>query len=186
MLDPQPPLGERLVGPWLLEGQLRTVWLLRRHEDATWGACTPGSPDPARAGSPPVRDTGWHRPWAYHRCGRHTPPVSSAKNCRVCFSSIDSRDHPVWRDHREEAKSGPPWEHRLTRNAGAMVPLLLPWAPTGLAAIAAWCGRGTTPRGPPWSPACTLPHVRDGLRGRYRARLCPCGRPSRGRPAHRA
>ena len=33
MLDPQPPLVERLVGPLLLQGQLRTAWLLRRHED---------------------------------------------------------------------------------------------------------------------------------------------------------
>src|SRR5882672_4925355 len=32
MLDP-PPLVERLVGPLLLQGQLRTAWLLRRHED---------------------------------------------------------------------------------------------------------------------------------------------------------
>jgi len=133
-----------------------------------------------------VISTSRQQPTGLHHIFPSVGPVSSAKNCRVCFSSIDSRDHPVWRDHREEAKSGPPWEHRLTRNAGAMVPLLLPWAPTGLASSAAWCGRGTTPRGPPWSPACTLPHVRDGLRVRYRARLCPCGRPSRGRPAHRA
>jgi hypothetical protein len=33
MLDPQPPLVQRLVGPLLLQGQLRTAWLLRRHED---------------------------------------------------------------------------------------------------------------------------------------------------------
>jgi hypothetical protein len=33
MLDPQPPLVERLVGPLLLQGQHRTAWLLRRHED---------------------------------------------------------------------------------------------------------------------------------------------------------
>jgi hypothetical protein len=33
MLDPQPPLVERLVDQWLLQGQLRTAWLLRRHED---------------------------------------------------------------------------------------------------------------------------------------------------------
>src|SRR5262249_26181416 len=33
MLDPQPPLVERLVRPLLLQGQLRTAWLLRRHED---------------------------------------------------------------------------------------------------------------------------------------------------------
>src|SRR5215470_5688237 len=32
MLDP-PPLVESLVGPLLLQGQLLTAWLLRRHED---------------------------------------------------------------------------------------------------------------------------------------------------------
>ena len=30
MLDPQPPLVERLVGPLWLQGQLLTAWLLRR------------------------------------------------------------------------------------------------------------------------------------------------------------
>src|SRR5215831_16745058 len=33
MLDPEPPLVERLVDQLLLQGQLRTAWLLRRHED---------------------------------------------------------------------------------------------------------------------------------------------------------
>jgi hypothetical protein len=33
MLDPQPPLVERLVGQVLLQGQLPTAGLLRRHED---------------------------------------------------------------------------------------------------------------------------------------------------------
>src|SRR5438445_11214873 len=33
MLDPQPPLVEYLVGPLLLQGQLLTAWLLRRHEN---------------------------------------------------------------------------------------------------------------------------------------------------------
>jgi hypothetical protein len=33
MLDPQPPLVEGLVGPFLLQGQLPTAWLLRRHQD---------------------------------------------------------------------------------------------------------------------------------------------------------
>src|SRR6266700_2599893 len=37
MLDPEPPLSERLVGPLLLQGQLRTAWLLRRHEDRHLG-----------------------------------------------------------------------------------------------------------------------------------------------------
>src|SRR5882724_6705320 len=93
-------------------------------------------------------------------------------------------DHPVWRGPREEAKRGPPCGHRITRNEGAMVPLLLPCATTGLSSIAAWCGSGATPRGQQGSPACTLPHVRDGLRVRCRATWCPCGRPSKGRPVH--
>jgi len=33
MLNPQSAVVERLVGPLLLQGQLRTAWLLRRHED---------------------------------------------------------------------------------------------------------------------------------------------------------
>jgi len=37
MLDPQPPLVEYLVGPLLLQGQLRTAWLLRRHQDLYLG-----------------------------------------------------------------------------------------------------------------------------------------------------
>src|SRR5262249_7884824 len=45
---------------------------------------------------------------------------------------------------REEAKRGPRCEHRITRNAGAKVPFLLPCAPPELTSIAAWCGSGTT------------------------------------------
>src|SRR6266581_3965745 len=37
MLDPQPPLVERLVGQVLLQGELRTAGLLRRHEDLHLG-----------------------------------------------------------------------------------------------------------------------------------------------------
>src|SRR2546421_9125650 len=37
MLDPQPPLVERLVSQVLLQGQLRTAWFLRRHEDLHLG-----------------------------------------------------------------------------------------------------------------------------------------------------
>ena len=37
MLDPPPPLVESLVGPLLLQGQLRTAWLLRRHQDLSLG-----------------------------------------------------------------------------------------------------------------------------------------------------
>src|SRR5262245_43969249 len=33
MRNPEPPLVERLVGPFLLQGQLPTAGLLRRHQD---------------------------------------------------------------------------------------------------------------------------------------------------------
>jgi hypothetical protein len=33
MLDPQPPLVEHLIGQVLLQGELRTAGLLRRHQD---------------------------------------------------------------------------------------------------------------------------------------------------------
>ena len=82
-----------------------------------------------------------------------TPTVSPAKNSLGYFISIVYIDHPVWRSHREEAKRGPPCEHRITRNEGAMVPFLLPCATTGLSSIAAWCGSGATPRGQQWPPA---------------------------------
>src|SRR5215831_685083 len=51
----------------------------------------------------------------------HIPTVSPAKNYLACFSSIGCIDHQIWKGHREEAKNGPPWEHRMTRNEGAMV-----------------------------------------------------------------
>src|SRR5215472_10041707 len=53
---------------------------------------------------------------------RHRPTVSPAKNYLACFSSIGCIDHQIWKGHREEAKNGPPWEHRIMRNEGAMVP----------------------------------------------------------------
>jgi len=37
MLDPEPPLVERLVGQVLLQGQLLTAGFLRRHEDLDLG-----------------------------------------------------------------------------------------------------------------------------------------------------
>src|SRR2546425_4816159 len=68
------------------------------------------------------------------------PTVSPAKNSLVHFISIIYIGNPVWRGHREEAKRGPPCGPRLTRNEGAMVPLLLPCAPTGWSSIAACAG----------------------------------------------
>ena len=44
---------------------------------------------------------------------------------------------------------------------------------------------GATPRGQPWTPAVTLPHVRDGLSVLWMAVLCPFCKPSMGRPVHR-
>src|SRR5207302_4533763 len=111
--------------------------------------------------------------------------VSPVKKSLVYCISIAYIDHSVWRGHRDAAKRGPPCGHRITRNEGAMVPLLLPCATTGLSSITAWCGSGATPRGQQWSPACTRPHVRDGLSIRCTATLCPCDRASIGRPAHR-
>ena len=37
MLDAQPPLVEHLVGQVLLQGELRTAWLLHRHQDLHLG-----------------------------------------------------------------------------------------------------------------------------------------------------
>jgi hypothetical protein len=54
------------------------------------------------------------------------PTVSSAKNSLVYLISRVYIDHLVWGSHREEAKRGPPSGHRITRNEGAMMSLLLP------------------------------------------------------------
>src|SRR3989440_11948798 len=61
-----------------------------------------------------------------HKWTPRRPTVSPAKNSLVYFILIAYIDHPVWRSHREEAKRGPPSGHRLTRNEGAMMSLLLP------------------------------------------------------------
>src|SRR4029434_269637 len=55
----------------------------------------------------------------------HIPTVSPIKSSLVYFISIAYTDHPVWRSHREEAKSGPPSGHRIPRIEGAMMSLLL-------------------------------------------------------------
>src|SRR5215831_16971600 len=55
-----------------------------------------------------------------------TPTVSPAKSSLVYFISIAYIDHPVWRSQREEAKRGPPSGHRIPRNEGARMALLLP------------------------------------------------------------
>src|SRR5437773_3774470 len=62
---------------------------------------------------------------------RLKPTVSPATDSLAYFISIGCIDHPVWGIHREEAKRGQPSGHRITRHEGAMMSLLLPYAPTG-------------------------------------------------------
>jgi hypothetical protein len=52
-----------------------------------------------------------------------------------------------------------------------MVALLLTCSTTWLSLIAMWFSRGATHRGQPWPLALTLPHGRDGRRGRRMAML---------------
>ena len=66
-----------------------------------------------------------------------------------------------------------------------MVSLLLTCATTWLSLLAVWCVLGATHRGQPWTPALTLPHVRDGLSVLLMAVLCTFRRPSRCRHVHR-
>jgi len=80
------------------------------------------------------------------------PTVSPAKNSLVYFLSIAYIDRPVWRSHPEEAKRRPPSGHRIPRNAGAMMSLLLPSATTRGSLIAGWCVIGAPPRGQPRTP----------------------------------
>ena len=44
-----------------------------------------------------------------------------------------------------------------------MVPLLLTCSTPWWSLLSVWFVIGETPRGQPWTPALTLPHVRDGL-----------------------
>jgi hypothetical protein len=62
---------------------------------------------------------------------------------------------------------------------------LLTCATTWLTRIAGWCLMGATPRGQPWTPALTLPHVRDGLSVLLMAVLWTFRRPSMCRPMPR-
>src|SRR6266446_7719511 len=57
-----------------------------------------------------------------------------------------------------------------------MVSFLLTCSTPWLSLIAVWCLRGATHRGQPWTPALTLPHVRDGLRVRLMAVLLSLSR----------
>ncbi len=66
-----------------------------------------------------------------------------------------------------------------------MVSFLLTCATPSLSLIAG-CGlMGATPQGQPWTPALTLPHVRDGLSVLLMAVFCTFRRPSMCRPVHR-
>jgi hypothetical protein len=115
---------------------------------------------------------------------KNLQPVT-AKNSIVYFISMTYIDHTVWRRHREEAKRGPPFGHRITRNEGAMRSLLLPYATPGLSRIAGGYLSAAPPRGQPWTPVWRLPHGREGLRVRRTTGLCPFRRPFMRRPAPR-
>ena len=67
------------------------------------------------------------------------------------------------RSHGQEAKRGEAGGYRITRNCEALGSFLLTCATTAICLIAMWRLIGATPRGPPWTPAGTLPHGRDGL-----------------------
>src|SRR5712691_13539666 len=69
----------------------------------------------------------------------------------------------VWRGHRKEAKRGQPCGHRVQRTCGAIGSVFLTCSTPWLSLIAVWFVLGATHRGQPWTPALTLPHVRDGL-----------------------
>ena len=66
-----------------------------------------------------------------------------------------------------------------------MVSLLLTCVTTWLSLLAVWCVIGATPWGQPWTPAVTLPHVRDGLSVLRMAVLCTSRMPSMCRHVHR-
>ena len=63
-------------------------------------------------------------------------PSNAASIKLVCFISTAYIDHQVWGSHRQEAKRGPPSGHRIPRNEGAMLSLLLSYATPGLSLIA--------------------------------------------------
>ena len=66
-----------------------------------------------------------------------------------------------------------------------MVALLLTCLTIGLSLLAVWCFIGATPWGQPWTPAVTLPHVRDGLSVWRIAVCCTYSMPSMYRHVHR-
>ena len=106
-----------------------------------------------RSGSPRRRRYMYSRPTGVRLKGDgDRPTVSPAKNSLVYFLSIAYIDRPVWRSHPEEAKRRPPSGHRIPRNAGAMMSLLLPSATTRGSLIAGWCVIGAPPRGQPRTP----------------------------------
>ena len=98
---------------------------------------------------------------------------------------MTSNEHPVRRDHGQEAQSGQPGGHRITRNCAAMASFLLPCAPTGLSLGVVWWLTGAPPRGQPWTPAVTLSHGRNGLSARRMAVCWTFRTPSLYRHGHR-
>ena len=113
------------------------------------------------------------------------PTVSPSKKPLAYFISIGCIDHPVWKSHREEAKRGLLFGHRIPRNEEAMMSLLLPYATIGVSRIAGWCWIGATPRGQPQTPAMLLLHGGEGLCVRRMTVWWTCRRPFMGRPVPR-
>src|SRR5262245_10503572 len=95
-------------------------------------------------------------------------------------------------EHPGVTRPGPGGDKRRGTRASpheaceAMRLFLLPCAAPGVSLLAVWCLSGATPRGPPETPAVTLPHGCDGLRARRIAVLWACREPSLGRHVRRA
>jgi hypothetical protein len=102
-----------------------------------------------------------------------------------CHINSFRDEYSVWRGHRQEAKRGQPCGHRVQRTCGALGSFFLTCSTTWLSLIAVWFVLGATHWGQPWTPALTLPHVRDGLSVLLMAVFCTFRRPSMCRPVHR-
>jgi len=87
--------------------------------------------------------------------------------------SSSSDEYPVWRGHRKEAKSGPPWRpsrHKdLVSEGGVSLPVCNHLVVPERGVVLARCN---PTGGQPWTPGWTLPHGRDGLSPRRLAVLC--------------